>query len=55
MNQKEKNVQLLHRMPASLHRQLKIASAEKGISMTSLVVSAIQDYLNNIQKLDDAS
>ena len=45
---KEKDKSLLLRLPADLHRQVKIAAAQEGVSMTAFVIDALEYYLSKI-------
>lgn len=35
-------------MDLEMHRQLKIAAASKGVTVTSIICNGVERYLNNI-------
>ncbi len=45
MAKEEKKAQLLVKMSSKLHKKFKIATTEKGESMTAVVLRLIEEYL----------
>lgn len=50
MAKQDKRVKFLARLPADLHRKLKITAAERGMGMNDILVAALDSALMRLGK-----